>query len=161
MNTTIANQFLLRNCKAFCLIFLLLCFSSVKCFAQKNLLINKVDGSSITLDFDSNPVVKLEKEKILITGKDVSFEIERANIKSFCYEEKTPDGIADASQKTQIRIEGRVVYAMGKDAIIYDISGKPVARADKSGVLKKDMSGMPKGTYVIKTYIETLKFLNL
>lgn len=161
MKTARHNGFLRGIPRILLLSLALLGLPSARCLAQKTLVISKVDGTSITLDFNSNPKLKLEKECLLVTGKDVSFEIARRDMKAFSFEEKKPDGIQTTSQSTHIRIEGHVVHATGKEATIFDASGKCVARAGQSGELRKDMSGLPKGTYVVRTNGETLKFMNL
>jgi hypothetical protein len=131
-------------------------------WADSMLVVNMTDGSRRSFVLEDLPNVTFVEQNMVITSSTASATIERSSVSSFTFEEvpvgiestmTTPDfGIALLGGKVSVSgCTGRVAIVAMNGAVVRQ------ADCDASGRCQISLSGIPAGTYLVQTSVQTLK----
>ena len=131
-------------------------------WADSMLVVNMTDGSRRSFVLADLPNVTFVEQNMVITSSTASATIERSSVSSFTFEEvpvgiestmTTPDfGIALLGGKVSVSgCTGRVAVVAMNGAVIRQ------ADCDASRRCQISLSGIPAGTYLVQTSVQTLK----
>jgi hypothetical protein len=131
-------------------------------WADSMLVVNMTDGSRRSFVLADLPNVTFVEQNMVITSSTASATIERSSVSSFTFEEvpvgiestvTTPDfGIALLGVKVSVSgCTGRVAVVAMNGAVVRQ------ADCDASGRCQISLSGIPAGTYLVQTSVQTLK----
>ena len=131
-------------------------------WADSMLVVNMTDGSRRSFVLADLPNVTFVEQNMVITSSTASATIERSSVSSFTFEEvpvgiestmTTPDfGIALLGGKVSVSgCTGRVAVVAMNGAVVRQ------ADCDASGRCQISLSGIPAGTYLVQTSVQTLK----
>jgi hypothetical protein len=131
-------------------------------WADSMLVVNMTDGSRRSFVLADLPNVTFVEQNMVITSSTASATIERSSVSSFTFEEvpvgiestmTTPDfGIALLGGKVSVSgCTGRVAIVAMNGAVVRQ------ADCDASGRCQISLSGIPAGTYLVQTSVQTLK----
>ena len=117
------------------------------------ILVTMVDGSTITISFDENPVIKLQPEKLIVQTDVATTELDRSAVSRFNYFTNL-SGI-DLIGKDDIDVvgSGSSLYFSNlpadSDIKLYSTEGKLLKSATATGSYHIEIADLPAGVYVV------------
>lgn len=145
------------------LAFLLLFLPSIA-FAQSMLVVTMTDGSSRSFVLAEKPLVKFVNQDMVITSENASATIQRSQVKTFTFQ-AVPSDIESATSDKDFRIQvlnNHVSVDGATGAItLFTMDGKVVRKSDIDATGRGTLSliGLPTGTYIVHTSVQTLKII--
>ena len=119
----------------------------------EGILVTMVDGTTATINFDENPIIKLKPEKLVVQTDIATTEFDRSKVARFNYvtDLSGVEGI-DRSAVT-IGNNGSTLYLSGlptDSAIdVYSSDGKLLESVRATGNHTIEISGLPAGVYIV------------
>ena len=130
--------------------------------AESMLVVNMTDGSRRTFLLAELPKVQMVGEDLVITSASASATIPRSNVLRFTFEE-VPVGVDNVVTAPDCKISvlddkvsvsgctGRVAMVAMNGAVVRQ------SECDATGCCTILLSGIPAGTYLVQTSVQTLK----
>lgn len=144
------------------LIALIVVLASVMMANAKSVVFTLSNGTLVyyLLGGETNPVMKFVDGKIVVNTDTYEF----SNVKNFYIsDEDDPVGIKSTVAKKNVQFANNTLVVKGnaQNVNVYSVNGAKVeaAMSETDGYVSVDMSGLQKGTYVVKIGDSSVKVL--
>lgn len=144
----------------------LVLFSMMASASAEQLVIEDDSGKTTFYDLGSKPVITYEGGNLSVKTNFANAEFALAQVAKY-YFLSDPTGTGDVADRTEtfVRVSDELFQMRngtpGTTASLLSIDGKRVGdyTVAPDGVLEIQLSGLPQGVYIIKTYSANFKFI--
>ena len=117
------------------------------------ILVTLVDGSTVIVSFEENPVIKLQPDKLVVQTDVATTEFNRANVARFNYVTDLSGIDAIAQEQFQIKNNGDALYfnnlPTDSEITLYSTEGKLLKRCAATGNYTINIADLPSGIYIV------------
>lgn len=121
--------------------------------SYEGILVTMVDGTTTTISFDKNPVIKLQPEKLVVQTDIATTEFDRSKVTRFNYVTDLSGVEGIDRSAVSIRNNGSMLYLsnlpVGSDIEVYSTDGKLLESVRATGNHTIEIAGLPSGIYIV------------
>lgn len=117
------------------------------------ILVTMVDGSTATISFDENPVIKLQPEKLIVQTDVATTEFDRSAVARFNYVTDLSGVDAIKYGDFEVKDNGASLHFSNlpadSDIKLYSTEGKLLKSATATGSYHIGIADLPAGVYIV------------